>query len=80
MSAETFDPKTIYCVVKSRLDLGESPEQIFDELKVCTVIDISALRAVMKEISPDIYPERRTSGLTRGTLHQFVRRTGTDGR
>lgn len=80
MSTENFDPDTIYCVVKARMDLGESPHDIFDELRVCKVIDISALRAVMKEISPDRYPERRTSGITRGTLHQFVRRDGTDWR
>ena len=80
MSAETFDPKTIYCVVKSRLDLGESAEQIFNELKGCDVIDISSLRAVMMEIAPNKFPERRTKGLTRGTLIQFVKRNGTDWR
>jgi len=76
---QAFDPNTIYCVVKSRLDLGESPQTIFDELKGCQVIDISALRAVLRELAPDRFTEKRYAGHKRGTLHQFLPIDGTDG-
>ena len=80
MITETFDPDTIYCVVKARMDLGESPHDIFNELKVCKVIDISALQVVMSNLYPNNFPKRRTAWQPIATIHQLFRRDGTDGR
>lgn len=65
-SHKTFDPNLIYCCVRARLDLGEHPRQIFDELKVCQVIDIDALRAVLDALEPlgiTERPQDRRTGL-----------------
>lgn len=80
MSTGLLDPNTICCVVVYRLDRGELPQKILRELRTEHTSDISSARVVMKILDPKKYPERRTNGLTRGTLHQFLRRTGTDGR
>lgn len=57
MSPNLFDEETIYCCVKARLDLGEDPGTIFEELRSCPVVDISSLRLVMNKLAPGRFTE-----------------------
>lgn len=69
-----FDTQALYCVVKARLDLGEDPEEIFEELKNCQVVDISSLRLVLGQLRPERGSESDSDGLKRGTLYHFMRK------
>lgn len=57
-SRKTFDPELVCCRVKNRLQLGESPQALLDELKGCQVIDIDALRTVVTALAPARSAER----------------------
>lgn len=57
-SRKTFDPELVCCRVKNRLHLGESPQEIFEELKACQVIDVDALRTVVRALAPARSAER----------------------
>lgn len=59
----TFDARTLRCVVQARLNQGEDPGTIFRELKTCKVVDISALRLVIDEISNNRSPHMDSPGL-----------------
>lgn len=45
-----FDAQTLYCVIKGRLNMGEDPQSIFNELKNLPVVDIDSLRLLLKGV------------------------------
>ena len=67
-----FDTQTLYCVVKARLDLGEDPKEIFEELKNCQVVDISSLGMVLGQLRLERGSESDSEGPKRGTLYHFM--------
>lgn len=76
MSPSLFDEETIYCCVKARLDLGEDPGAIFEELRSCSVVDISSLRLVMTRLAPDRLTESPSRGRKPGDVYEYIPRNG----
>ncbi len=74
MSPSFFDEETIYCCVKARLDLGEDPGAIFEELRGCSVVDISSLRLVMNRLAPDRLTESPSHGRKTGNVYEYMPR------
>ena len=70
-----FDKQTTRCVVKAWLEMGTDPWEVYDELKDSPVIDKSALKDQIEQISGVRIAERHSKGLSRGTLYQFMRDT-----
>ncbi len=76
MSPSFFDEETIYCCVKARLDLGEDPRAIFEELRSCPVVDISSLRLVMNRLAPDRFTESPSRRRKTGNVYEYMPRKG----
>ena len=74
MSPSFFDEETIHCCVKARLDLGEDPGVIFEELRSCPVVDISSLRLVMNSLAPDRVTESPSRGRKTGDVYEYMPR------
>jgi hypothetical protein len=79
MSSPVFDEETLSCCVQARLDLGEDPQKIFDDLKGLRVVDISSLRLVMSKIAPDRTAESDSTCPERGVLYRFLRQNDRSG-
>ena len=76
VSPNLFDEDTIYCCVKARLDLGEDPGTIFEELRSCPVVDISSLRLVMNMLAPDRFTESISRKRKTGNVYENMPRRG----
>lgn len=72
MSPNLFDEETIYCCVKARLDLGEDPGTIFEELRSCPVVDISSLRLVMNRLAPGRFTEIPSRRRQTGNVYEYI--------
>ena len=79
MSSSVFDEMTLYCCVKARLNLGEDPQAIYDELKGLQVIDISSLRLVLSKLAPGRTAESDSTSPERGVLNRFLRQNDRSG-
>lgn len=78
VSPNLFDEETIYCCVKARLDLGEDPGTIFEELRSCPVVDISSLGLVMNRLAPDRFTESPSRRRKTGNVYEYMPRRGKD--
>jgi hypothetical protein len=69
----------MYCCIKARLDLGEDPGTIFEELRGCPVVDISSLGLVMNKLAPDRFSVSLSRGRKTGNVYEYMPRKGKSG-